>query len=76
MTADHRSPAAYASTSKDDARAIDVDGVSADVLEELKRRVEDIDNSYRSVALKMGQLSMCADGHRVAALTSKPLLGS
>jgi len=49
--------------------AIDMHGVSTEVLEELLRRVQDIDNSYRAVALKMGQLYMCADENKVAALT-------
>lgn len=44
--------------------------VSTEVLSELTRRVEDIDNSYRSVAEKMGQLYMCADENHVAFLTS------
>ena len=43
--------------------------VSAEALAELTRRVEDIDNSYRSVAVKMGQLYMCADENKVASLT-------
>jgi len=40
-----------------------------DVLAELTRRVQDIDNSYRAVAQKMGQLYMCADENKVASLT-------
>lgn len=44
--------------------------VSKEVLSELMRRVEDIDNSYRAVAEKMGQLYMCADENKVASLTS------
>lgn len=43
--------------------------VSAEALAELTRRVEDIDNSYRAVAVKMGQLYMCADENKVASLT-------
>jgi uncharacterized protein YigA (DUF484 family) len=35
----------------------------------LTRRVQDIDNSYRAVAEKMGQLYMCADANKVEALT-------
>jgi len=36
---------------------------------ELTRRVQDIDNSYRAVAEKMGQLYMCADELKVTSLT-------
>lgn len=43
--------------------------VNTEVLRELTRRVEDIDNSYRAVAEKMGQLYMCADANHVASLT-------
>ncbi len=39
------------------------------MLRELTNRVQDIDNAYRSVAEKMGQLYMCADENKVAALT-------
>jgi len=49
---------------------IELKDVEAEVLSELTRRVEDIDNSYRAVAEKMGQLYMCADAHHVASLTS------
>lgn len=49
--------------------AADLDAVSDEVLEELTRRVQDIDNAYRSVAEKMGQLYMCADEHKVTSLT-------
>jgi hypothetical protein len=48
---------------------IELDDVSEDVLGELTRRVQDIDNSYRAVAEKMGQLYMCADANRVTTLT-------
>lgn len=48
---------------------IELNGVSEDVLDELTRRVQDIDNSYRAVAEKMGQLYMCADENKVVALT-------
>lgn len=40
------------------------------VLQDLTRRVEDIDNSYRAVAEKMGQLYMCADENHVTSLTN------
>jgi len=43
--------------------------VSAELLRDLTRRVEDIANSYRAVAEKMGQLYMCADEANVASLT-------
>lgn len=46
----------------------EMNDVSAEVLEELTRRVQDIDNSYRAVAQKMGQLYMCADENKVSAL--------
>ncbi len=48
---------------------VELDAVSVEVLSELIRRVQDIDNSYRAVAQKMGQLYICADENRVAALT-------
>jgi len=48
---------------------IELEGVTDEVLGELTRRVEDIDNSYRAVAEKMGQLYMCADANKVATLT-------
>lgn len=44
--------------------------LSNEVLRDLTRRVEDIDNSYRAVAEKMGQLYMLADENNVASLTS------
>lgn len=43
--------------------------ISEDTLQELMQRVQDIDNSYRAVAQKMGQLYMFADEHKVTALT-------
>ncbi len=51
------------------AIALELDGVSDEALAELTRRVQDIDNSYRSVAEKMGQLYMCADENKVTSLT-------
>jgi len=42
---------------------------SDEVLGELIRRIRDIDNSYRAVAEKMGQLYMCADENKVSSLT-------
>ena len=38
-------------------------------LTELIRRVQDINNSYRAVAEKVGQLYMCADELKFASLT-------
>ena len=52
-----------------DKTAIELDAVSVEVLRELTRRVQDIDNSYRAVAEKMGQLYMCADENNVTSLT-------
>jgi hypothetical protein len=51
--------------------SLGLEDVSAEALDELTRRVQDIDNSYRAVAEKMGQLYMCADTHKVAALTRR-----
>lgn len=51
--------------------ALGLDDVGAEALDELTRRVQDIDDSYRAVAEKMGQLYMCADTHKVAALTRR-----
>lgn len=44
-------------------------GASAEVLTELTNRVQDVGNSYRSLAEKMGQLYMCADENKVMSLT-------
>jgi hypothetical protein len=56
----------------DDNRSfLELESVSTDALDELTRRVQDIDDSYRAVAEKMGQLYMCADANQVAALTSR-----
>ncbi len=43
--------------------------VSDQTLGELTRRVQDIDNSYRAIAAKMGQLYMFADENKVVSLT-------
>ena len=52
------------------SRLIDeMNTVSPEVLEELTRRVKDIEQSYRAVALKMGQLYMRADEHAASSLT-------
>ena len=45
--------------------------VDAATLAELLRRLRDIDQSYRAVAEKMGQLYMFADGNQAAALTRR-----
>lgn len=60
MTSEHRS-----------ASALALDDVGAEAIDELTRRVEEIDHSYRAVAEKMGQLYMCADTHRLTALTRR-----
>ncbi|MBK6972503.1 MAG: hypothetical protein IPH26_06000 [Sterolibacteriaceae bacterium] len=49
----------------------DLANVSEGVLGELTKRVQDIDNNYRAVAEKMGQLYMCADENKVASLTRR-----
>ena len=48
---------------------VDVAEVSDEVLSQLIKRVQDIDNTYRAVAEKMGQLYMLADEHHVSSLT-------
>lgn len=48
---------------------LELEDASDEVLGELTRRVQDIDNSYRAVAEKMGQLYMCADENKVTSLT-------
>jgi len=48
---------------------LELDAVDADAVAELIRRVQDINNSYRAVAEKMGQLYMLADENKVASLT-------
>lgn len=55
---------------KDSRAARELEAMSDEVLTELTRRVQDIDNSYRAVAEKMGQLYMLADENKVASLTS------
>lgn len=42
-----------------------------EVLDDLVARVQDIDNSYRAVAEKVGQLYMRADEHHLAEITSQ-----
>lgn len=45
------------------------DALADEALDDLMKRVQDIDNSYRAVAQKMGQLYMAADEHKVGMLT-------
>lgn len=47
----------------------DLATIGGEILEELTRRVQDIDNSYRAVAEKMGQLYIRTDENRIAGLT-------
>ena len=51
------------------ASLTDLGQLSPQALDELTRRVQDISNSYRAVAEKMGQLYMCADENQVGTLT-------
>ncbi|MEO7937955.1 MAG: hypothetical protein ABIR55_04980 [Burkholderiaceae bacterium] len=46
-----------------------LDEVAADGVTDLLRRVQDINNSYRAVAEKMGQLYMSADENQLTSLT-------
>lgn len=55
--------------SDETAKPFELKNVSADLLGELTRRIEDIDNSYRAVAEKMGRLYMCADENHLLSLT-------
>ncbi|SBT05890.1 hypothetical protein ACCAA_270122 [Candidatus Accumulibacter aalborgensis] len=50
---------------------MEVGGVDTETLKELLRRVQDIDNSYRAVAEKMGQLYMFADENKVTSMTGR-----
>lgn len=50
---------------------LDLDDVTQEALTELTQRVQDIDNSYRAVAEKMGQLYMCADSNNAGTLTQR-----
>jgi hypothetical protein len=45
--------------------------VETAVLDDLINRVQDIDNSYRAVAEKVGQFYMLADEHKLARLTGQ-----
>ncbi|MFZ2651315.1 MAG: hypothetical protein WA210_14530 [Burkholderiaceae bacterium] len=46
----------------------ELDSLSAQALADLMRRVQDIDNSYRAVAEKMGQLYLCAEQNKAETL--------
>ncbi len=48
-----------------------LDEVESAAIDELTRRVEDIDNSYRAVAEKVGQLYLSADEYRLDELTAQ-----
>ncbi len=51
-------------------RLIDeMNAVSAEVLDDLTLRVEEIEQAYRAIARKMGQLYMRADEHAASSLT-------
>ena len=45
--------------------------VETGVLDDLINRVQDIDNSYRAVAEKVGQFYMLAEEHKLARLTGQ-----
>jgi len=55
--------------SNDGTIKVELEAIDSEVVGQLTKRIRDIDNSYRSVAEKMGQLYMFADEHRVASLT-------
>lgn len=46
------------------------EAASHEVIAELMRRAQEIDDGYRSVVQKMGQLYLCADRHHMASLTA------
>ncbi len=50
---------------------LSLDEIDTSALDELTRRIEDIDNSYRAVAEKVGQLYLRADEHHLDALTTQ-----
>lgn len=47
----------------------EISNISNEAREDLTRRVRDIEQGYRAVAEKMGQLYICADRNEVASLT-------
>jgi len=49
---------------------LNLDTVELDVLDDLVKRVGDIDHAYRSLAEKMGQLYMKADEAGLAEITA------
>lgn len=54
----------------DDTRLhAELETIGPEGIVELTRRVQDINNSYRAVAEKMGQLYMCADELKLGSLT-------
>lgn len=57
--------------STEENRARTLDEMESAAIDELARRIEDIDNSYRAVAEKVGQLYMSADEHRLDELTAQ-----
>lgn len=54
---------------EDTQRQMELRDLSEVAVGELARRVQDINNSYRAVAEKIGQLYMFADENRLASLT-------
>jgi len=69
----NRRPAARratAASSRSEAPPQSAEPASDEVLAELMRRAQEIDDGYRSVAQKMGQLYLCADRHHMASLTA------
>lgn len=48
-----------------------LDEIESAALDDLARRIEDIDNSYRAVAEKVGQLYLSADEYRLDELTAQ-----
>lgn len=55
----------------DQLKLAELEKIDGEGLNELIRRVQDINNSYRAVAEKMGQLYMCADELKFSALTKE-----
>lgn len=57
-------------TQNEDAKQA-LDTLDVEIIDEMLRRVEDIDNSYRAVAEKVGQLYLRADEHRIGEITDQ-----
>ncbi len=55
----------------DQQKLAELEKIGDEGLTELLRRVQDINNSYRAVAEKMGQLYMCADELHFTSLTKE-----